>query len=339
MLLNHRFSGALLLLLTGFLGTCLQKASFATTTDALVLERKIPLGDVSGRIDHLAVDLARHRLFVAELGNNTVGVVDLAEGKVLRRLAGLKEPQGVGYVPGVDALYVANAGDGSVHRFQGADLTPDATLKLGDDADNIRIDARMNEVIVGYGSGALAILDGKSGRKTGEIRLAAHPESFQLEPSGSRVFANVPDAQQVAVVDRASGKQLATWSVSHAGANFPMALDDTGERLVIVYRKPALLAVFDTRNGDVVARLPTCDDADDVFFDGKRQRLYVTCGNGALAVVQRQGDAYHELGRVPTAYGARTSLWVPELERLFVAVRASANERAALWVFRPAAEP
>lgn len=307
----------------------------SATTDALTLESKIPLGDVAGRIDHLAVDLAHRRLFVVELGNNTVGVVDLTEGKVLHRISGLKEPQGVGYVPENDTLYVANAGDGTVQRYRGADFSALGTLNLSDDADNIRVDGQMHQVVVGYGSGALAVLDATSGAKAGDVPLPAHPESFQLGPDGKRIFVNVPDAQQIAVVDRAAAKQVATWRVRDAGANFPMAVDHTGERLAVVFRKPALLAVLDTGDGHVVARLPTCGDADDVFFDARRQRIYISCGEGALAVVQRQGDGYAELGRIPTVSGARTSLWISDLDRLFVAVRASGKERAAVWVYRP----
>jgi DNA-binding beta-propeller fold protein YncE len=257
----------------------------------------------------------------------------------VHRIFGLKEPQGVGYVPSTDTIYVANAGDGTVHRYRGADFSLLNTLKLGDDADNVRLDRRTNQLIVGYGGGALALIDVVSGTTTAEIRLPGHPESFQLEPSGSRIFANVPDAQQVAVVDRSTARQIAKWVVPDARANFPMALDDAGQRLVVVYRRPALLAVFDTRNGNVVARLPTCGDADDLFYDARRQRIYVSCGEGVLAVVQRQGDRYRELARIQTVTGARTSLWVPELDRLFVAVPASGSERAALWVYGPAAEP
>jgi sugar lactone lactonase YvrE len=315
------------------------RPSFSATADALALESKIPLGEVAGRIDHLAIDLARRHLFIAELGNNSVGVVDLGDGKLLHRIFGLKEPQGVGYVAGIDTLYVANAGDGTVYRYRGADFEAQGSVRLGDDADNIRVDSRMNRVVVGYGSGALAMLNAASGAKTGDIRLPGHPESFQLEPTGMRMFVNVPDAQQIAVVDRTAAKQVAKWGLPDASANFPMALDETGKRLAAVYRKPALLAVFDTRNGAVVTRLPTCGDADDVFFDAKRQRIYVSCGDGALDVVQRQGGTYQELGRVPTVSGARTSLFVPELDRLFVAVRASGTERPALWVFRPAGAP
>jgi hypothetical protein len=185
-------------------------------------------------------------------------------------------------------------------------------------------------------TGALAMLDAASGPKTGELSLPGHPESFQLKPNGRRIFVNVPDAQQIAVVDRATSKQVATWRVRDESANFPMAVDHAGERLAVVFRKPALLAVLDTNDGHVVARLPTCDDSDDVFFDAKRQRIYISCGEGALAVIQRQGDWYAELGRIPTVSGARTALWMPDLDRLFLAVRASGREPAAVWVYRPA---
>ena len=309
--------------------------ALAADTGALVLERTIPLGDVSGRIDHFAVDLARQRLFVAELGNGTVGVLDLAQGKVIHRLTGLKEPQGVGYVPGADTVYVASGGDGTVRRFRGEDFAPLDTVALGAHADNVRVDAPANQVIVGYGSGALALLEARSGRKLGAIKLAGHPESFRLEPNGPRVFVNVPDARQIAVVDRKENRQVATWTLSGAGANFPMALDDTAGQLAVIYRKPATLAVFDTARGSLVARTPTCGDADDVFFDAKRQRLYVSCGDGALDVLQRQDDRYQELGRIATVPGARTSLWIPELDRLFLGVRASGGEPAAVWVYRP----
>jgi hypothetical protein len=306
------------------------------TAEVLTLERKIPLGDVAGRLDHFAIDLARQHLLVAELGNNTVGVVDISQHKVIHRLSGLKEPQGVGYVPGTDTIYVANGGDGTVHRYKATDFAALDTVKLGTDADNVRFDAPANQIIVGYGTGALAALDAVSGKKTGEIRLAAHPESFQIERNGSRIFANLPDARQIAVVDRTTYRQVATWTLSGVEGNFPMAIDEAAGHLVVVYRKPATLAVFDVRRGNVVARAPTCGDADDVFFDAKRHRLYISCGEGMLGVFQRQGDSYQELGRISTLSGARTSLWVPELDRLFLGVRASGREPAAVWVYRPA---
>ena len=119
----------------------------------LVFEAKFPLGDVSGRIDHLSVDVKRQRLFVAELGNNSLGVIDLAAGKVLRRIDGLSEPQGVAYVPFTDSVFVANAGDGSVRVLRGDDLTPMGRIELGDDADNVRVDAARDRVLVGLRQG------------------------------------------------------------------------------------------------------------------------------------------------------------------------------------------
>jgi DNA-binding beta-propeller fold protein YncE len=306
----------------------------AAPPELLELEAKIPLGAVRGRIDHLAVDLARHRLFVAELGNGSLGVVDLGQGKLLRRIDGLAEPQGVAYVPATDTVYLASGGDGSLRRFKGDDLAPLGVTELGEDADNIRVDARAGRIIVGYGDGALALVDAASGTKAGEIALPGHPEAFQIETGGSRVFVNVPGARQIAVTDRDAGRQVATWKLAGQG-NFPMALDEAHGRLLVVDRNPPELLVFDTGRGELVARLPTCGDADDVFLDTKRERVYVSCGEGFIDIVRQNGDAYERLTRVPTAPGARTALFVPGLDRLYLAVRAERNEGASVWVFRP----
>ncbi len=252
-------------MLVGLMGSGLPAR--AGPAQPLVLEQKIPLGEVSGRIDHLAVDLPRQRLFVAELGNNSLGVLDLAAGKLLRRIGGLAEPQGVAYDPASDTVFVADAGDGVVHRFTGAGLTPLDPLRLGSDADNVRLAPKDGQVVVGYGEGALALISAASGKLDAKIPLPGHPESFQLERGGTRIFVNVPDAQQIVVVDRGTGQQVAGWSIADAGANFPMALDEANGRLMVVYRKPALLAVFDTRSGAPLARLPACGDTDDVFLD------------------------------------------------------------------------
>jgi DNA-binding beta-propeller fold protein YncE len=321
------------LILVGLLD--LTRSAAAGPAQPLALERKIPLGEVRGRIDHLAIDLARERLFVAELGNDSLGVVDLAAGKLLRRIGGLAEPQGVAFDPVSDTVYVADGGDGSVHRFKGAQLTPLDTIRLGADADNVRLDPEAGRVVVGYGDGALALVDTAAGKPTAEIRLPGHPESFQLERGGPRIFVNVPDAHQITVVDRRTAQPVAAWGLADAQANFPMALDEADRRLPAVYREPPLLAVFDTRSGAPVARLPACGDTDDVFVDSRRQRVYLSCGAGFLDVIQQRDDTYAELARIPTIPGARTALFVPERDRLYLAVRASGGEGAAVWVFHP----
>jgi DNA-binding beta-propeller fold protein YncE len=306
-----------------------------TASPPLVLEAKLPLGQVSGRIDHLGIDLKRQRLLVAELGNNSLGVVDLAAGKVLRRITGLSEPQGVAYVPFSDSVFVANAGDGSVRVLRGEDLAPIGRIELGDDADNVRVETARNRVLVGYGKGALAVIDPASLSKTADIRLKAHPEGFQIDETGTQVFVNVPDAREISVVDLATGSTLSL-PTQGAGSNFPMAIDGDAHRFLSVFRSPPILMALSSQDGHVVAKGETCGDADDVFVDRKRHRVYVSCGQGVVDVLESDEQGYQRLARVPTVPGARTSLFAPELDRLFVAVRAESNEPAAIWVFRPA---
>jgi DNA-binding beta-propeller fold protein YncE len=309
-------------------------ASWATEAAPLTLETKITLGDVGGRIDHFAVDDARQRLYVAELGNDTVGVIDLKERKLLHTLTGFKEPQGIGYEPSSDLLFVANAGDGTVRLFQGGDLAPAGRIELGDDADNVRVDAASRRVIVGYASGALAMIDPSTRAKVADITLKAHPEAFALDDASGRIFVNVPDAGEVAVIDRSSGKQVSAWKMRDAAANFPMAIDPDGDLVVVAFRAPARLMAF-AKDGSTVSNLPSCSDADDVFVDAKRHRLYVSCGEGLIDVLERHGTGYQRIAQVPTAAGARTSFLLPAADRLFVAVRATGREPAAVWVFRP----
>lgn len=307
----------------------------STDTGPLQLETKIPLGDVRGRIDHMAVDLTRQRLFVAELGNDFVGIVDLPKRKLISRIPGLKAPQGVGYEPTTDMLYVANAGDGSVRLFEGGDYKTTGRIELGSDADNIRVDAAAKRIFIGYGSGGLALIDPSTRSKVGDISLRAHPESFQIDPYTSQIFVNVPDARGIAVADRVSQKQIARWPTADRGANFPMALDHVRRQILVIFRAPAELGVFSITDGKPVATIETCGDSDDLFIDAKRARVYVSCGAGFLDVLEAKDATYRRIARIPTVSGARTSLFVPEMDRLLVAVRASSGEPAAIWIFRP----
>ncbi|MDB6104777.1 MAG: hypothetical protein JWO52_4776 [Gammaproteobacteria bacterium] len=307
----------------------------AANAHSLSLETKIPLGQIKGRIDHLAIDAARQRLYVAELGNDSVGVIDLKDIKAVRTITGLREPQGIGYVPSSDTVYVANAGDGSVRLFHGAELTPAAQIVLGEDADNIRVDDAVHRVFVGYGSGSLAVIDTASQTKIADIKLKAHPESFQLERGGQRIFVNVPDAQQIAVVDRSGNRQVAIWSTNGLRANFPLAVDESSGHVLVVFRHPAKIGVFSTGDGRLLSASPTCSDSDDVFVDSQRRRVYVSCGEGFIDVLEPRAEGYTTVERFPTSPGARTALFVPTIDRFLLAVRATSSEPAAIWVFRP----
>ena len=303
--------------------------------ELLELETKIPLGDIKGRIDHFAIDLDRQRLFVAELGNDSVGVIDLNARKVIRTITGLSAPQGLGFVTETDTLYVANAGDGAVHLFKGDDLTPDGTIDLKDDADNIRVDAQNHRVYVGYGDGALAVIDPRTKARTTDIPLKGHPEGFQLAPLAGLIFVNVPDARQIAVIDMASAKQVMSWPMGEAGANFPMAVDGEAAQVLVGFREPARLMAFDADQGNLLANVELCGDTDDIFADAKRGRVYVSCGAGFIDIFARHTTVYSRMARVPTVSGARTAFFSPEMDRYFLAVRASGNEPAAVWLYRP----
>ena len=310
-------------------------AALSAQPDApLVLEATIALPDVSGRIDHMAVDLKRGHLFVAELGNNSVDVVDLSAGSVLHRIGGLSEPQGIGFSEKSDLIFVANAGDGTVRLFRGADFAPDGTIPLGDDADNVRVDPRTGLVVVGFGGGGLALIEPETHAKVGEIALPGHPESFRIDPENGRAYVDIPDAREITLIDLGARRMLAHWGMHRLRGNFPMALNAPHDLLAAVFRRPPLLALLDAASGAIRTKAKTCGDADDVFFDDHRQRIYISCGTGQVATFQIEAAGVRPLQPTRTPIGTRTSLFVPELDRLFVAQRAGANRLAAILVYR-----
>src|SRR6266516_6263293 len=243
----------LVIYLVSWLGLSVVHAQGA---DLLKLTKTIPLPGVKGRFDHFAADVQGKRLFVAALGNNTLEVIDLAKDKRLQSISGLHKPTGVVYLPEVNKIGVANGDDGTFKLFDGASYELLNNLSGLDDADNVRRDPKTKLIYVGYGDGALAILDSTGQQRVGDVKLPAHPESFQLESNGSHIFVNVPDAKQIAVVDPEKQTVTATWQMKEFQANFPMALDQSNHRLSVGCRTPARLVVFDTTAGKFVSNLP-----------------------------------------------------------------------------------
>jgi DNA-binding beta-propeller fold protein YncE len=304
--------------------------------DALLeLAGSVPLPAVRGRLDHMGLDSANGRLFIAALGNNTLEAVDLQQGRRVLSIGGFGEPQGVAYIAALGRVFVANGSANRVDILEGASLSPIKRIEGLDDADNVRYDAGEGRIYVGYGTGAIRIVDARTGDSLGDIRVAGHPESFQLEETGRRIFVNVPTAGHVAVVDRAAKKVVATWKLQDAAANFPMALDERAHRLYVGTRKPAALLVYDTETGSVVDRIAIGEDVDDLFFERSGKRIYAICGEGVVNVIARTSQAQHTLlGTVNTVAHARTGLFDPDARRLFVAVPASGGSQAELRIYR-----
>src|SRR6266480_5232492 len=303
------------------LASCYTLATVRAQTAPLKLTETIALPGVEGRIDHFAFDAAGERLFVCALGNNTVEVVDLRKAERIHSITGLGAPQGIAYIPELVRLFIANDKGGICKIYDAKSYQPVGELNFQDDADNVRYDSAAKKIYVGFGSGGIAIINTPNGKQVSSIKLSAHPEAFELEKNGKRIFVNVPNARHVAVIDRDKGRIINTWKTDLAFGNFPMALDEANHRLFIGCRMPSKLIVLDTETGEVVAKIDISGDPDDVFYDNKRRRIYAICGAGKIDIIeQTDPNTYAASSKVDTADGARTGLFVSERDTLFVAV-------------------
>ncbi len=229
---------------------------------------------------------------------------------------------------------MANGGDGVLNIYNAESLVPIKAIRLSGDADNIRYDRQTGRVYVGYGEGAIGIVDAKSFRQIGDITLPGHPESFQLETKGQRIFVNVPTTGKIVVLDRTKQSAIAEWPVVGSCSNFPMALDEEGKHLFVACRHPAKMIVIDTDTGRQVSAFPIAGDADDLYFDAVRKLVYVSCGAGVLQVFRQAPDGAYSLSQeIPTGIRARTSLFSPEQSRLYVAIPRDGRKSAEVQVF------
>jgi DNA-binding beta-propeller fold protein YncE len=321
--------------LTAACGVALLCCCAAATSNAqaapLKLKQTIPLPGVEGRIDHFAFDPVGERLFVCALGNNTVEVLDLRKGERVHSIRGLGAPQGVGYIPEANRLFVANDKGGICKIYDGKSFQTVGELNFGDDADNVRYDETRKKIYVGFGSGGIAIVNALAGKQVGSIKLSAHPEAFQLEKNGTRIFVNVPNSRHVAVIDRDKDEVIARWQTDLVFGNFPMALDEANHRLFVGCRLPSKLVVLNTDSGNVVAKIGISGDPDEVFYDSNHHRIYTICGAGKINILdQIDPNTYAVSTKIDTADGARTGLFVPERQALFVAIPHRGSQHAEI---------
>src|SRR5437762_13205548 len=317
-----------------FVASCLYPTAAHAQAKTLQLTQTIRLPGVEGRIDHMELDAANERLFMCALGNNTVEVLDLRKGQRIHSITGLGAPQGIAYIPELNRIFVANDKGGICKIYDGKSFQAVGELDLKDDADNVRYDDATKKIYVGFGSGGIAIVNGQDAKQIGSIKLSAHPEAFELEKKGKRIFVNVPNARHVAVSDQGKVEVSATWKTDLAFGNFPMALDETNHRLFVGCRSPSKLVVLNTDSGTVVTKISNSGDSDEIFYDSKRHRIYAVCGAGKIDVIeQTDPNNYRRSSETETVSGARTGLFVPNIDILFIAVPHRGSQQAEVRVY------
>jgi len=303
----------------------------------LVLEKTIPLPDVSGRIDHLAFNEGRQLIYMAALGNHTVEIIDLPGGKVIHSIKGLHEPQGVEYLSFSNTIFVANGGTGICNFFDATTFQPITSLDFKDDADDVRYAAGNKTIYVGYGEGGIGIINEELKREIGRIAFTGHPEGFQVDSRSNKIWVNVPDAHAIEVLDGEHLKVTDQWKIDDLNANFPMAYDSVSRRLFIGFRSPSRLVVFESETGKRIASLPCPGDTDDVFYDAVTKRIIVSGGSGYVDIFQKNNENdYSAIAHIATRKGARTSLWIPSNHEFILAVPRNNGQAAELRVYKMA---
>jgi DNA-binding beta-propeller fold protein YncE len=314
----------------------------AVSLAPLRLVQTIPL-TVEGRLDHLYADVKGMRLFLAALGNNSVEVIDLRAGKWISSIAGSEKPQGVWYVPEVKKVFIANGNDGTCRVYNGETLALIDSVKLDLGPDLVGYNPRSKLLYVGYGGedakkdfGSVAMIDVRKDKHVGDIRTSAHPGGILVDAAGRRIYITIPKTSEVAVIDAKSNQIIKSWLVSEAQRTVTLALDAVNGRLFVGARTPGHVIVYDIASFNKVADFPSVGLMDGMFFDAGRRRLYVSGGEGFVEVFQqRDPDHYDSLAKIPTGPIARTSLFVPELNRYYVAVPRNGDHGAEIRVYEP----
>jgi DNA-binding beta-propeller fold protein YncE len=303
---------------------------------SLKLVQTIPLKGAPGRLDHVAIDSTHGRLFVANLSNNSLDIVDLKAGKLLKQIPDQKKIQGIAYAPDLDRIYVGNGIGGECNVFDGKDYKLLKSIPLPG-ADNVRYLASRQLVYVGHAEKALSAIDARTFEVKAQMKLPGRPEGFQLDPKRPRLYMNTVDPTFLVVVATDKNEVLERYPVKLADRAYPQALDDANHRLFLGCRNKPSIVVMDTDTGKALTSVPIPEDIDDLFYDAKNKRLYASCGAGTLAVVQqRDADHYESLEVIPTVKLARTCFFDAMGERLYLLVpRQEGEEGPTIRVYQP----
>ena len=306
--------------------------------DAPPLERvgTIALKGPAGGLDHLALDARRGRLFVANTTNNSLDIVDVKAGKLLKQVPGQGRIRGIAYAPDLDRVFVGNGTGGVCNVFDGEDGKLIKSLPFGDDADNVRYNPKTGRAYVVHADKELSVFDARSFAIRDPIALPKSVGAFQLEAARPRMYVNAKAEGIVAVIDTERDAVIGRFPVAPAGVNAALAIDEASRRLFVGCRRNSSLVVMDADSGKVVASVTIPGDVDDVSFDPRRRRIFASCGEGKIAVIKQiDADRYESLVEIATAKGARTSTYDAEAGRLYLAVPRRPNQDSPeVWIYQ-----
>jgi DNA-binding beta-propeller fold protein YncE len=307
---------------------CLVLVRSAPAADpALELIQTIALKGKAGKLDHLALDAKRERLFLANTTNGTLDVVDLKAGKLLKQVKGQTGIQGIAYAADLDRVFVGLGGGGLCNVFGGEDYQPLKTIKFSGDADNTRYDPASHLTFVAHDEKALGIVDAKSYAVSPDLKLPGAAEGFQIETGRPRLYLVVPSPSQVLVIDTGKKEIVSTYPMKLASGGHPLALDEGNKRVFVGCRTEPMVVVLDSETGKEITSVAIPKDVDDLHYDAKRKKLYASCGEGFIAVLRQvSADKYELEDKIATVKDAKTSLFVPDANRLYLAVPRQPNQ-------------
>jgi hypothetical protein len=311
----------------GVVLVALALVSRAPAADPLELTQTIALKGKAGKLDHLALDAKRERLFLANTANGTLDVVDLKEGKLLQQVKGQTGIQGIAYAADLDRVFVGLGGGGLCNVFGGEKYQPLKTIKFSGDADNTRYDPATHLVFVAHDEKVLGIVDAKSYAVSPDLKLPGTAEGFQIETKRPRLYLVLPNPSQVLVIDTNKKEITATYPLKMASGGHPLAIDEANKRIFVGCRTEPMVVVLDSETGKEITSVAIPKDVDDLYYDAKRKKLYASCGEGFLAVIrQADADKYELEEKITTVKDAKTSLFAPDASRLYLAVPRQPNQ-------------
>jgi hypothetical protein len=307
-------------------------------TSPLTLQRIIALPAGTGKFDHFAVDLRSNRLFIAATGNHTIEVADLNTGTVVQTIEGLGKPHGLVWIPETKRLYASDGAQGDLKVFEGWPLKLTTSIKLSEDADDMVYDAKTRLLYVGHGGGAIpaqvAVIDTNDQSLKCELLVKTHPEGLEIDNVHDRIFVNVAEAAEVAVIDGASHSLAGSWKITRARNNVPLAFAELYNLLFVACRVPGRLVVLDGESGKEMADLAADEGADDLFYDAELHRIYLVAGSGVVDTYQLEADkTVHALPVIHTSAGSKTGLLVPAHHALYVGVVPTGGKEAEIRVY------